>query len=160
MLDSDYERLEHGQFHLQEFLSVNVLHLFRLMKKMSLNANDSFFNSVRRLINVSDGYLSALLHFPMNPFKMLPSYRKTETIFPELENILTAELHELKPPRGTQIGSCAELFLCCVFTQACCSTIKVTSRPAEASVSGNASAGCTRGVPSSSTICTAPLRAR
>lgn len=76
MLDSDYERLEHGQF-----LSVNELQLFRLMKKMSLNANDSFCNSVRRLINVSDGYLSALLHFPMNPFKMLPSYRKTETIF-------------------------------------------------------------------------------
>lgn len=55
---------------------------------------------------------------------------------------------------------CTKLFLCFVFTQVCCSRIKVTSRPAEASVSGSASAGCTRGAPSSSTICTAPPRAR
>lgn len=66
----------------------------------------------------------------------------------------------LKPPRGKLTGLCTELFLCLVFPQVCCLRIKVTSRPAEASVSGSPSAGCTRGVPSSSTICTAPPRAR
>lgn len=61
---------------------------------------------------------------------------------------------------GKLTGLSTELFLCLVFPQVCCLRIKVTSRPAEASVSGSPSAGCTRGVPSSSTICTAPPRAR
>ena len=79
-------------------------------------------------------------------------------VFVEFERTLMKLLNQLQHSKkqASVVNNVPSL----ISLQDCCLRIKVISRPGEASVSGSASTGCTGGVQSSSTICTAPQRMR